>query len=291
MARPVISLKANKVEIFKKKRIDQLPLVFISVLVFKRKNLNMTIENMGRKAIASVAQYFGTNVMEENLQMWLSLVKEAVERVADYNELDQEKCISMTESLENNFVKTLRNTAKENNIWISIVTTYRKLFMFEGYISGGTNTFEGDRITLWPSITEPIDSPVGKLGLAICHDVRYPELAFVLSAMGAQGIGYSSACLEKTESAQWEVLMRERAIETQTYVYASNQIGYHRPGIEYYRDVMVVDSWETITARCSKSNVPMTATAEIDLGFFDTIRKKLPVYNLKRLNIFKSTWQ
>ncbi|PVZ97392.1 hypothetical protein BB558_006648 [Smittium angustum] len=284
----------------------------------------MTIENMGRKAIASVAQYFGTNVMEENLQMCLSLVKEAVERgsnivffpeIADYIEFDQEKCISMAESLENNFVKTLRNAAKENNIWISvcvhekrdngqkpyntnlvinnlgeIVTTYRKLFMFEAHISGGANTFEGDRITQGPSVTEPIDSPVGKLGLAICHDVRYPELAFALRAMGAQGIAYSSAFSEKTGSAQWEVLMRARAIETQTYVYASNQIGYHKPGVEYYGNAMIVDPWGTVIARCSKSNGPSIATAEIDLDYVDTIRKQLPIYNSKRPDVFKSTW-
>ena len=86
-----------------------------------------------------------------------------------------------------------------------------------------------------------IDTPVGRLGLSVCYDVRFPELYRHLSAAGAQLLVVPSAFTSPTGRAHWETLLRARAIENLCYVIAPAQSGFHPSGRETYGDSMIVD--------------------------------------------------
>ena len=91
-----------------------------------------------------------------------------------------------------------------------------------------------------------IDTPIGKLGLAICYDLRFPELFRKLIDQGAEVIAIPAAFTAVTGKAHWEILIRARAIENLAYVIAAGQGGYHVEGNETYGHSMIVDPWGTI---------------------------------------------
>jgi deaminated glutathione amidase len=99
--------------------------------------------------------------------------------------------------------------------------------------------------------TEPIvvETPVGKLGLSVCYDMRFPELYRRLSAQGAQLLAMPAAFTVPTGQAHWEVLLRARAVENLCYVLAAAQWGMHANGRETYGDAMIVDYWGRVLAR------------------------------------------
>lgn len=95
----------------------------------------------------------------------------------------------------------------------------------------------GDRLV------PPVETPVGKLGLSICYDVRFPELGLWNRRNGAEILSYPSAFTLNTGLAHWETLLRCRAIETQCYVVAAAQTGRHNEKRISYGHSMVVDPW------------------------------------------------
>jgi nitrilase len=126
-----------------------------------------------------------------------------------------------------------------------------------------------------------IDTPCGRLGLAVCYDLRFPELFRQMAAMGTDIIAVPSAFTSITGSVHWEVLVRARAIENQSYVLASAQGGFHTNGRETYGDSMVVDPWGRITNRLSRG--PGVVLADIDLELQGDIRKNLPSLKHRKL--------
>jgi len=88
-----------------------------------------------------------------------------------------------------------------------------------------------------------VDTPIGKLGLAVCYDLRFPELFRALMDKGAEVISLPAAFTAVTGRAHWDVLVRSRAIENLSYVIAAAQGGFHVQGRETYGHSMVVDPW------------------------------------------------
>jgi nitrilase len=113
-----------------------------------------------------------------------------------------------------------------------------------------------------------VDTPVGRLGLSVCYDVRFPELFRSLSASGAQLLTIPSAFTAPTGRAHWEPLLRARAIENLCYVIAPAQAGFHPSGRETYGDSMIVDYWGRILQRlprgrgCVVADIDLAAQAE-----------------------------
>ncbi|MCP5358430.1 MAG: carbon-nitrogen hydrolase family protein [Pseudomonadales bacterium] len=127
-----------------------------------------------------------------------------------------------------------------------------------------------------------VDTPVGRLGLTICYDLRFPELYQSLRDQGAQLLTVPSAFTQVTGAAHWEVLLRARAIENQCYVLAANQGGVHNEMRETYGHSMIVDPWGTVLARHEKGEG--FALAEIDLAHLDRVRSRMPVQAHRRLS-------
>ena len=94
-----------------------------------------------------------------------------------------------------------------------------------------------------------VESPLGKLGLAVCYDMRFPELFRVLSRQGAEVFVVPSAFTVPTGRAHWESLLRARAIENLSSLIAPAQWGVHPSGRETFGDSMIIDHWGKVLTR------------------------------------------
>lgn len=123
-------------------------------------------------------------------------------------------------------------------------------------------------------------TPVGKLGLSICYDLRFPALFASLAEAGADVIAVPAAFTVPTGRAHWEILLRARAIEAGLFVVAAAQCGAHEDGRATYGHSTVIDPWgEVLLEMGDKVGV---AIAEIDLRRIQEVRSRLPALNHRR---------
>lgn len=124
------------------------------------------------------------------------------------------------------------------------------------------------------------DTPVGKLGLTICYDLRFPELFQRLSEAGAEVIAVPAAFTVPTGMAHWQVLMRARAIEAELFIVAAAQAGHHEDGRATYGHSLVADPWGELIVEMGGE--PGLAFAEIDLARIADVRARIPVHQHRR---------
>ena len=160
------------------------------------------------------------------------------------------------------------------------VARYDKIHLFDVRLDNGELYNESASI-------EPGDSPVvadtpfGKLGLAVCYDLRFPELFRRLLDAGAELFAVPSAFTVRTGRAHWDVLVRARAVENLSYVIAAAQGGYHVNGRETYGDSMIVNPWGEVLDRLARgSGVVM---AELDRRYFEHTRTSFPSIQHRKL--------
>lgn len=154
-----------------------------------------------------------------------------------------------------------------------VVARYDKIHLFDVELGTDESYKESETISNGDEVVV-VDTPFGKLGLAICYDLRFPELFRQLVDKGAEIIAIPSAFTATTGKSHWEVLVRARAIENLCYVVAADQGGYHLSGRSTYGDSMVVDPWGTVLNRMSKgAGVVM---ADIDLRRMNITRRTFP---------------
>jgi predicted amidohydrolase len=128
------------------------------------------------------------------------------------------------------------------------------------------------------------DSAVGRLGLTVCYDLRFPELYRALAARGAEVLLVPAAFTLTTGKEHWEVLLRARAIENQCYVAAAAQTGRHNEKRESYGHAMIVDPWGTVVAQCRDGEG--IAVTDIDRSFLEAIRARVPVWQHRRPDVY-----
>lgn len=153
------------------------------------------------------------------------------------------------------------------------VARYDKIHLFDVDLNNNEAYTESATIEAGTQ-TVVLDTPFGRLGLAICYDLRFPELFRELSEQGAQLFAIPSSFTAITGAVHWEVLVRARAIENQVYVLAAAQGGFHANGRKTYGDSMIVDPWGRVTNRLSRG--PGVVMADIDLHQLADIRKNMP---------------
>ncbi|KMT63989.1 amidohydrolase [Catenovulum maritimum] len=156
----------------------------------------------------------------------------------------------------------------------SCKTQYNKIHLFDVEVSDSTGTYKESATTMAGNQVVVIDTPFAKLGLAICYDLRFPELFRQMQALDADIICVPSAFTQVTGEAHWQVLLQARAIENQCFIVAANQSGTHENGRETWGHSMVVDPWGNII---SQQNVQIgTLSCEINLDKITQIRHKMP---------------
>ncbi len=154
-----------------------------------------------------------------------------------------------------------------------VVARYDKIHLFDVELDGEESYKESETIANGTELVV-VDSPFGKLGLAVCYDLRFPELFRQLVDMGAEIIAIPSAFTATTGKAHWEVLVRARAIENLCYVIAADQGGYHLSGRNTYGDSMVVDPWGNVLNRLSQG--AGVVIADIDIQRMKNTRRTFP---------------
>jgi len=157
---------------------------------------------------------------------------------------------------------------------------YRKIHLFDVDIPGRVTIRESDGML--PGI-EPVcaASAIGKIGLTICYDLRFPELYRELAFAGARIITVPSAFTFPTGEAHWEILMRSRAVENQVYVVAPAQFGPNVHGFSDYGNSMIIDPWGRVLARAGDHEDVIIAP--IDFDYLETVRRNLPALSHVRL--------
>ncbi|XP_040071895.1 nitrilase and fragile histidine triad fusion protein NitFhit [Ixodes scapularis] len=267
----------------------------------------------------AVCQLTSTSDKAANFQACSDLIHRAKSRGAqmvflpeamDFLAEKKAQAYELAEPLDGPLIAEYKSLAKRLSVWLSlgsvhikdadqgnkvsnthvvinsegnIVDTYSKVHMFDVDVPGA-RIRESDYTAAGTRITRPVATPVGKVGLGICYDLRFPEFSLSLAKMGADIITYPSAFTVPTGMAHWEVIMRARAIESQCYVVSAAQVGQHNPKRSSYGHALVVDPWGCVVAQCS--DAVGIAVAEINLDLVAKVRQAIPVWNHRRTDLY-----
>jgi len=161
-----------------------------------------------------------------------------------------------------------------------LVARYRKIHLFDVDIPGGAQFKESGTVAPGAEVVV-VDTPVGKVGLSICYDVRFPELYRRLVDGGAQLVVVPAAFTLHTGKDHWAPLLTARAIENQVYVAAPGQVGRSHDTRQCWGKSLIVDPWGAVLA-CAPDR-PSVIVAEVDLGWQDKIRRELPCLGHRKL--------
>lgn len=273
------------------------------------------------KIKVAVAQMTSINDLDANFQTCSGLVQEAAAAGVKLLSLPENfsfmgskagESLGIADDLSGPIMRRYCSLARESGIWLSlggfqekglddkhlfntqvllddlgnIRSCYRKMHLFDVDVPGGPR-FKESNFTTPGSELVVADSPVGRLGLTVCYDLRFPELYQQLRFRhNAQVLLVPSAFTTVTGEAHWEILLRARAIETQCYVIAAAQAGKHNEKRESYGDSMIIDPWGTVVARCPDRLSTGIAVAEIDPSLIDSVRMRMPVSEHRKPDIY-----
>lgn len=163
-----------------------------------------------------------------------------------------------------------------------IVARYDKLHLFDADVNDTRARYrESDDYAHGQQVVL-VDTPVGRLGLSVCYDLRFPALYARLREQGAELISAPSAFTAVTGQAHWEVLIRARAIETQCYLLAAAQGGEHGQGRETWGQAAIVDPWGRMLAQQAKGSCVLVG--RVDAAEQASIRARMPVLEHRRFS-------
>ncbi|HXC52110.1 MAG TPA: carbon-nitrogen hydrolase family protein [Candidatus Limnocylindrales bacterium] len=163
----------------------------------------------------------------------------------------------------------------------SLVAAYRKIHLFDVDLPGRVTVKESELRRAGDEVV-CVQTELGRIGLAVCYDLRFPELFRKLADAGAEVIAMPSAFTKPTGQAHWEPLLRARAIENQCFVVAPNQYGVSTHGFEDYGNSLIVDPWGQVVAR-GPDNEAAVVTATLDAAVLERVRRELPSLEHRRL--------
>ncbi|XP_055353777.1 LOW QUALITY PROTEIN: nitrilase and fragile histidine triad fusion protein NitFhit-like [Paramacrobiotus metropolitanus] len=270
--------------------------------------------------LAAVVQFTATADKERNLGICHALIRKAKHRGAevvflpecfDYLCANFAQSLELAESLTGPIITSYRELARSLQVWLSLggfhlkddkdqrihnahilidangelAASYRKTHLFIVDIPGQVTLDESRYCIPGTRILPPVNTPIGKTGLLCCYDLRFPEIAGILTRQEAEILVYPAAFTLTTGISHWEPLLKARAIENQCYVIAAAQCGSHNDKRHSYGHSMIVDPWGTVLAQCSDG--PGVAVAEIDLDRLRTIRSSMPVQNHRRHDLYR----
>ncbi|KAF2653877.1 nitrilase [Lophiostoma macrostomum CBS 122681] len=279
--------------------------------------------------LAAIGQICSTSSMTHNLAQCRSLIQKAstagasalfLPEASDYIGSSATETVSLCQPIDKSpFVLGLQAEAashrlpinvgihepaspptkvKNTLIWIdatgAIVQRYQKLHLFDVEIRNGPILKESNSVEKGTRLEDPFPTALGKVGLLICFDLRFPEPGLALRHRGAQILTYPSAFTVPTGKAHWATLLRARAIETQSYVVAAAQVGFHNEEKtrRSYGHGMIVDPWGKVVAELGGEeddrgrglDAGEIAVAEIDLEGLEKVRREMPL--LRRTDVY-----
>jgi predicted amidohydrolase len=206
---------------------------------------------------------------------------------------------------EDQVLATCREAARRNRIWLhlgslavlveggkianrgfiidregEVRATYDKIHLFDVDLPTGESWRESSVYSAGTGVVLVNGTPVGKLGLTICYDLRFPGLFARLAESNADFIAVPAAFTVPTGKAHWHVLLRARAIEAGLFVVAAAQVGHHEDGRNTFGHSLVVDPWGEILLDMGEEKG--IGFADIDLKRILDVRARIPALNHRR---------
>jgi predicted amidohydrolase len=155
-----------------------------------------------------------------------------------------------------------------------VIATYDKIHMYDVDLPSGERQRESQLYTPG-EVAQVVDTPVGRLGLTVCYDLRFPYLHRALAKAGAEILTTPSAFTRSTGEAHWEVLLRARAIETGAFMLAPAQGGFHEDGRGTWGRSMAINPWGEVLAAATDDE-PQVLRASLDLTEVAKARAAIP---------------
>ncbi|EDW17507.2 nitrilase and fragile histidine triad fusion protein NitFhit [Drosophila mojavensis] len=211
-------------------------------------------------------------------QMWLSL--------GGIHELKASTTTSP--SSDDKTEQRIYNTHVVINDLGEVAAIYRKLHLFDA-TTKEIRLRESDTVAPGERLEKPVATPAGQVGLQICYDLRFAEPALLLRKLGAQVLTYPAAFTHATGKAHWEILLRARAIETQCFVIAAAQQGWHNKKRQSWGHAMIISPWGVVLADCGGEEKLAVGIAEIDLSQLAKIYQSMPCFEHRRNDIYSLT--
>ena len=267
--------------------------------------------------VAAVQMASGPNV-KANLEEAEKLIKTAVQQNAELVVLPENFAImgltevdkvTIAESAGDGPIQQfLLQQAKKHGVWIvggtipiessvtgkvysasllfndsgDMIARYDKIHLFDVVLEDSNESYnESETIESGDDVVV-VDTPFGKLGMAVCYDLRFPELFRAMADVGMELCVLPSAFTNLTGRAHWESLLRARAIENLCYMIAPDQGGYHKSGRETYGDSMIIDPWGVVLNRLPHGTG--VVVSDIDLEKLRKTRANFPALQHKRLD-------
>lgn len=183
----------------------------------------------------------------------------------------------------------VRHEAGEKNANRSMVfapgaaepVTYDKIHMFDVDLASGESWRESNAYEAGRAVVTVEDTPVGRLGLAVCYDLRFPALFGALGNRACDCLAVPAAFTRPTGAAHWHVMLRARAIEASAFVIAAAQVGKHEDGRETYGHSLVVDPWGEVLLDMGGEEAGQ-AFCDIDLARINEVRAQVPALANRR---------
>jgi len=166
----------------------------------------------------------------------------------------------------------------------NILDVHRKLHLFDVQVDDGINFKESDTITYGDQVTV-VDTPVIKFGVAICFDMRFPELFRLMIMEGAKLVVVPGAFNMTTGPSHWETTLRTRAIDNQIYMAAVSPARNNELSYVAYGHSMLVDPWGDVVETAQEDETIVYAT--INEEYVNKIREELPLLKNRREDIYE----
>ena len=163
------------------------------------------------------------------------------------------------------------------------VARFDKMHLFDVHLPASEETYResatqcaGDRVVV-------VDTPAGRMGLAVCYDLRFPELFRAMVDAGAEWFTLPAAFTQLTGQAHWELLLRARAVENLMYAVAAAQGGYHANGRETFGHSLIVDPWGAMIDVLPRGSG--IVLGDIDVQRVRTLRTRFPTLSHRRFGV------
>ena len=271
--------------------------------------------NRMRKYTAAVIQIDSGNDKKKNIEKICHFVQQASEMGAEFIALPECSVYEGTDIKENaeeipdgESFRCFSDLAKKYNVYIhcgsiyekgkderpfnasmlispdgKLMAKYHKIHPFDVELSDGTWVRESDDICPGDSIVMAESDDIGKIGFAICYDIRFAEIFRLMALGGAEVFVTPANFTYTTGKDHWETILRTRAIENGCYVIAPCQCG-EKSKFKAYGNSMIIDPWGNIIARAGEEECIITA--EIDLDYVERVRKQIFMLENRREDIY-----
>lgn len=178
----------------------------------------------------------------------------------------------------------LFNTCLVINPEGAIVGKHRKVHLFDIDVPGKITFKESDSLSAGDSVTV-VETPWGNLGVGICYDIRFPELALIMRQRGCKMLIYPGAFNMVTGPAHWELLQRARAVDNQVYVAACSPSRIEGSGYVAWGHSTVVNPWGEVIVKAGADEEIITA--ELDMESLESTRMNIPCWSQKRHDLYE----